>query len=151
MELFKELQNQMHTYRFRPDRRIGQNFIIDGSVIEKMIIAAELKENDIVLEVGPGTGFLTEKLLKHCKVIAVELDDALAELLRDWLKETCSYPRQHFGSETSKIHEGCFPSPISYFIAADEFSHSSLFQAWCFCAAEGIRAKNTFRARLQRL
>ena len=87
MELFKELQKQMHEFRFRPDRRIGQNFIIDGSVIEKMIKAAELKENDIVLEVGPGMGFLTEQLLKHCKVIAVELDDVLAELLKERFKE----------------------------------------------------------------
>src|SRR3989344_4247193 len=83
MGLFKELQDQMHTYRFRPDRRIGQNFIIESSVIEKMLEAAELKQSDVVLEVGSGTGFLTQELLKHCKVIAVELDDVLAQLLNE--------------------------------------------------------------------
>jgi 16S rRNA (adenine1518-N6/adenine1519-N6)-dimethyltransferase len=87
MELFKELQNQMHNYRFRPDRRIGQNFIIGESVIEKMVAAAELKQNDVVLEVGPGTGFLTQELLKHCRVVAVELDDVLFELLKEKFKE----------------------------------------------------------------
>ena len=83
MDLFKELQNQMHESRFKPDRRIGQNFIIDGSVIEKMMAAAELKESDIVLEVGPGFGFLTEHLLKKCRVVAVELDDVIAEFLNE--------------------------------------------------------------------
>ena len=81
MDLFKELQNQMHECRFRPDRRIGQNFIIDNSVLERMVIAADLKENDIVLEVGPGVGFLTGHLLKKCRVVAVELDDVIAEFL----------------------------------------------------------------------
>ncbi|AJF60014.1 MAG: ribosomal RNA small subunit methyltransferase A [Candidatus Diapherotrites archaeon] len=83
MSLFAELNNQMVNYHFRPNRKMAQCFIINGEVIHKMVSAAQLKESDKVLEVGAGTGFLTRELLKHSKVIAVELDETLAALLRE--------------------------------------------------------------------
>ena len=67
---------------FRTKKRLGQNFLINPDVISDIIDFADIKENDIVLEIGPGVGFVTEQLVKHAKkVIAVELDEeAIKEL-----------------------------------------------------------------------
>ncbi len=67
---------------FRTKKRLGQNFLIDGEVIADIINYANISDNDTVLEIGPGVGFVTEQLVKHAKkVIAVELDEeAIKEL-----------------------------------------------------------------------
>lgn len=76
MTVFKQLN-------FRPKKYLGQNFLIDKNVLEKIVDAAELKKDDIVLEVGPGFGNLTEELAKKSgKIIAVEKDKRLVEVLQ---------------------------------------------------------------------
>ena len=67
---------------FRTKKRLGQNFLINGEVLNDIIKYAHLTEKDTILEIGPGVGFLTELLVKHAgQVIAVELDeDAIKEL-----------------------------------------------------------------------
>ncbi len=67
---------------FRTKKRLGQNFLINGDVIADIIKKADIQPEDIVLEIGPGVGFVTEQLVKHAKkVIAVELDEeAIREL-----------------------------------------------------------------------
>src|SRR5574344_328467 len=67
---------------FRTKKRLGQNFLVDSDVISDIIEFADIQEDDIILEIGPGVGFVTEQLVKHAKkVIAVELDeDAIKEL-----------------------------------------------------------------------
>ena len=67
---------------FRTKKRLGQNFLINPDVIETIIDYANITKDDIVLEIGPGVGFVTEQLVKHAKkVIAVELDEeAIKEL-----------------------------------------------------------------------
>lgn len=82
MDLFSELNNLMFKYGFAPSRKMAQNFVISPVLLEKMVKAADLKKTDTVLEVGAGAGFLTRELLKHSKVIAVELDNALCKLLK---------------------------------------------------------------------
>jgi 16S rRNA (adenine1518-N6/adenine1519-N6)-dimethyltransferase len=63
--------------------RLGQNFLRDASVLEKIIATAELTSEDFVIEIGPGEGVLTEQLAKYAKkVIAIELDDRLIEKLQ---------------------------------------------------------------------
>lgn len=70
----------------RPKKALGQNFLIDANLVHKLADASGAGAGDTVLEVGPGTGVLTEALLaRGCRVIAVELDDVLAELLRERL------------------------------------------------------------------
>ncbi|HVU65345.1 MAG TPA: 16S rRNA (adenine(1518)-N(6)/adenine(1519)-N(6))-dimethyltransferase RsmA [Phycisphaerales bacterium] len=65
----------------RPKRSLGQNFLIDHNLIRKLVDAAGVGPGTLVLEVGPGTGTLTEELLaRGCEVIACELDDGLAAL-----------------------------------------------------------------------
>ena len=67
---------------FRTKKRLGQNFLINPDVIGDIIDFANITKEDTVLEIGPGVGFVTEKLVKHAKkVIAVELDEeAIKEL-----------------------------------------------------------------------
>ena len=71
-----------------PKKALGQNFLIDQNLINKLIDRAEVGEGDLVLEIGPGTGALTEGLLERgCRVIACELDTDLARVLRETLGE----------------------------------------------------------------
>lgn len=64
--------------------KLGQNFLRDKSVIEKIVNFADLLEDDLVIEIGPGEGVLTEELAKRAKkVIAVEIDKNLVNSLRN--------------------------------------------------------------------
>ena len=63
-------------------KSMGQNFLIDETVLEKILDCSELSENDVVIEIGPGLGTLTEELSKKCKkVITIEKDYKLARML----------------------------------------------------------------------
>ena len=53
-------------YNFAFQKRFGQNFLIDGHVIEKIIRAAEITKDDVVLEIGPGIGTMTQKSTRIC-------------------------------------------------------------------------------------
>ena len=69
-------------YQIHPKKSLGQNFVQDPHALEKIIAAAELSPDDTVLEIGPGTGALTEQLAPLVKrVIAVELDTRLQPIL----------------------------------------------------------------------
>ncbi len=88
MDLLKETKDLCKQHDIIPARSKGQNFLISEKVYDDMIATADLKPDDIVLEVGPGLGFLTTKLAERVKkVIAVELDDKLAKLLKKRLEE----------------------------------------------------------------
>jgi 16S rRNA (adenine1518-N6/adenine1519-N6)-dimethyltransferase len=72
------------SYGLHAKKGLGQNFLIDGSVLKIIAGAAELTPTDTVIEVGPGLGILTETLAKQAgKVIAVELDNNLAGILKN--------------------------------------------------------------------
>ncbi len=72
----------------RPNKRLGQNFLVNRGIVEKIIIASALTAADTVLEIGPGHGALTFELAQKAgKVIAIEKDRELAELLRAKLTE----------------------------------------------------------------
>lgn len=67
----------------KPTKSKGQNFLVNEKILENIIMAADLKMNDTVLEIGPGLGILTETLAsKVKKVMAVELDKRLASFLK---------------------------------------------------------------------
>ena len=66
----------------RPTKRLGQNFVVDANTVRRIVRAAELSADDVVVEVGPGLGSLTLGLLAECaRVVAVEIDPALARAL----------------------------------------------------------------------
>ncbi|MBR0515561.1 MAG: 16S rRNA (adenine(1518)-N(6)/adenine(1519)-N(6))-dimethyltransferase, partial [Eubacterium sp.] len=69
-------------YNFSFQKKFGQNFLIDDHVIKKIISAAEITKDDIILEIGPGIGTMTQYLLESAgHVIAVEVDDKLLPIL----------------------------------------------------------------------
>lgn len=70
-------------YQINPKRSLGQNFLLDEHHLERIVAAADLTPEDVVLEIGPGVGTLTRRLAARAgQVVAVELDDRLIELLR---------------------------------------------------------------------
>jgi 16S rRNA A1518/A1519 N6-dimethyltransferase RsmA/KsgA/DIM1 with predicted DNA glycosylase/AP lyase activity len=73
-------------YNLRPRKRLGQNFLADPNILRKIVEAADLTPDAIVLEIGPGLGMLTRFLSQAAgRVVAVELDEALFGLLRQEL------------------------------------------------------------------
>jgi dimethyladenosine transferase len=69
-------------YNFKFSKSLGQNFLIDDSVPRDIVSGAEVDENDLVIEIGPGVGTLTAQLLnKAKKVVAIELDNDLIPIL----------------------------------------------------------------------
>ena len=68
---------------FRTKRRLGQNFLINGEVIQDIIEFANIQSEDTIVEIGPGVGFVTEQLVKKAKkVIAIELDEEAVKELK---------------------------------------------------------------------
>ncbi len=75
----RELASQL---ALRPTKQRGQNFVTDANTVRRIVATAEVTENDVVLEVGPGLGSLTLGLLQAARrVIAIEIDDLLAAQL----------------------------------------------------------------------
>ena len=73
--------------KIQAKKSLGQNFLINPHIIDKIVSAAEVSKDDIILEVGPGTGNLTKKLAEKVKkVIAVEKDHRLIKPLKETFK-----------------------------------------------------------------
>jgi 16S rRNA (adenine1518-N6/adenine1519-N6)-dimethyltransferase len=86
MQSLSEIRGLLDERGLRPRKRFGQNFLHDKNQLRKLVAAASLAPGDVVLEVGPGTGTLTEALLEQgAEVVACEIDRDLADLLRDRL------------------------------------------------------------------
>lgn len=68
--------------KFRAKKRLGQNFLIDGEVIDDIIEAADIQPDETVVEIGGGLGFVTERLVEFAKkVVVIELDEDMVEQL----------------------------------------------------------------------
>lgn len=86
MNLLQRTKHLLRVYRVYPKKRLGQHFIKDKALLQKMISYAMLSTEDVVLEVGAGLGFLTRLLSERCKkVVAVEVDSKLIQVLRQQL------------------------------------------------------------------
>lgn len=73
-------------YGFAFQKKFGQNFLIDGNVVEKIVREAGVTKDDFVLEIGPGIGTMTQLLCENAReVAAVEIDDKLIPILKDTL------------------------------------------------------------------
>src|SRR3954468_3087830 len=80
----RQIQELLTNAGTEPRHRFGQNFMIDQNLVRLVADAGELTGDDIVIEVGPGTGTLTEELLSRAgRVVAVEIDRDLAAMLRE--------------------------------------------------------------------
>ena len=86
MQTLTEIRTLLDRYGVQPKRRLGQNFLHDQNLIRKLVAAADIQPGECVLEVGPGTGALTDLLVERgADVIAVELDKGLAQIITDRL------------------------------------------------------------------
>lgn len=92
MENIKHLYNPTNTleiirkYGFAFQKRFGQNFLIDGNVVEKIVREAGVTKDDFVLEIGPGIGTMTQILCENAReVAAVEIDKNLIPILKETL------------------------------------------------------------------
>ena len=75
-------------YQFDFQKKFGQNFLIDGRVLEKIMDAADITKEDFVLEIGPGIGTMTQYLAERAReVLAVEIDKNLIPILAETLSE----------------------------------------------------------------
>ena len=81
--LYEEVRTALRESAFRPKKSRGQNFLIHERVIESILRVLDLNPHDQVVEIGPGLGFLTRRLLERAEQVwAVEIDDVLVNRLR---------------------------------------------------------------------
>ena len=84
MEILKETKFLMKKYGITANKSLGQNFLINEEVISNTIKSAEISKEDLVIEIGPGLGTLTNELAKEAgKVICIELDKKMVKILEE--------------------------------------------------------------------
>jgi 16S rRNA (adenine1518-N6/adenine1519-N6)-dimethyltransferase len=88
MKLKEKTEYLWEKYNFTPKKELDQNFLIDPRIVDRIIESSKLTRDDTVVEVGAGTGVLTERLAKSAgKVIGVEIDEKLCQILKEELAE----------------------------------------------------------------
>lgn len=86
--LLQRLKSTLQKENLWAKKSLGQNFLIDESILNQIVETAQIKPNDTILEVGPGTGLLTEKILQKAnQVIAVEYDEDMVQILKKKFKD----------------------------------------------------------------
>jgi len=122
LSAISQMSDLLHTLRrfnFTPKKSLGQNFLFDETILDRIVAAGEVTTNDVVLEIGPGAGSLTRRLAESAKeVVTVELDDRLIPILEytladhpnvkivhgDILKTSEAFKTSEvYGSEVSKV------------------------------------------------
>ena len=87
MSSLEETKYILKKYNIKANKRLGQNFLINDNAIQEIVNAAGISAEDLIIEIGPGLGTLTSKLLEKAgKVIAVELDENMIKILKDKFK-----------------------------------------------------------------
>ncbi len=112
---------------FKTKKRLGQNFLINGEVIQNIIKYANIQPEDIVVEIGPGVGFVTEQLVKHAKkVIAIELDEeAIKELEKIEADNLQIIHKDILKTDISELSDGKIKivANIPYYITSPIIAH----------------------------
>lgn len=84
MNIYEETKFIIKKYGIYANKSLGQNFLVDEEVLNKIVETADISNEDLVIEIGPGLGTLTNELLKKAKkVIAIELDNKMINILQD--------------------------------------------------------------------
>ena len=92
----------LQKYQFHFQKKFGQNFLIDAHVMDKILAAAQISDNDFVLEIGPGIGTMTQFLCEHARAVAaVEIDRNLIPILHDTLS---GYDNVEIVQEIGRAH-----------------------------------------------
>lgn len=111
MQSLSDIKRLLAERALAPKKSLGQNFLVDQNLIRKLVDAVGVGAGDIVLEIGPGTGTLTEELLaRGCRVVACELDDGLAAMLRD-RAQAGEIPGGGGGERLRVVHDDCISGP----------------------------------------
>ncbi|MEM1355454.1 MAG: 16S rRNA (adenine(1518)-N(6)/adenine(1519)-N(6))-dimethyltransferase RsmA [Planctomycetota bacterium] len=101
-QTLSDIKRLLAEHGLRPKKKFGQNFLHDGNHLAKILQAAVLAPGDLVLEVGPGTGALTERLVEAgARVVAVEIDTDLKPILEQRVGDQVAV---HFGDALSGKH-----------------------------------------------
>ena len=83
-DLFDETKIIMKNYGIKANKDLGQNFLINNEVVENIIKSSDVSKEDLIIEIGPGLGTLTKRLLENAgKVICIELDKKMIKILND--------------------------------------------------------------------
>ena len=78
------IKKLLQEYQIRPNKRLGQNFLIDENILNKIVKTADISKTDTVIEIGAGLGNLTQVLAQKAKqVIAIEKDKRLIRILNN--------------------------------------------------------------------
>ncbi|MBI4301970.1 MAG: ribosomal RNA small subunit methyltransferase A [Chloroflexi bacterium] len=86
LSLLAQTRERLRRLGIRAQKRLGQHFLVDGRVLQRIVSSAELDPDDTVIEVGPGLGILTQELAKKARwVIAIEVDPRLTAGLKELL------------------------------------------------------------------
>ena len=82
--ILEDTQFIMKKYKIRANKALGQNFLINQNVVDKIVESSNITKEDLVIEIGPGLGTLTKELLEKAgKVICIELDKKMINILTD--------------------------------------------------------------------
>ena len=82
--ILEDTQFIMKKYKIRANKALGQNFLINQNVVDKIVESSHITKEDLVIEIGPGLGTLTKELLEKAgKVISIELDKKMIKILQD--------------------------------------------------------------------
>ncbi len=125
----KTIKGVLKRYGLFPSKGLGQNFLIDKSVLKKIIKAANLTKKDVVLEIGPGIGNLTRELAYKAKrVIAVEKDPKLVRILKETLLKEHSFFTELSRSGSEGGEEEIFFDSTLRYARVKEFKNIEIIQ-----------------------
>ncbi|QQE10798.1 ribosomal RNA small subunit methyltransferase A [Planctomycetota bacterium] len=106
VQTLSEIKGMLAVRGLHPKKKFGQNFLHDHNHMQRILEAAEIGEGDVVLEVGPGTGALTEWLLEAgAEVVMVEIDRDMEDILKERLSQWEGKWKLHVGSALKSKHE----------------------------------------------
>ena len=106
MNLREETEFLLDKYKLRANKNLGQNFLISEEIINKIVDVAEVTKEDVIIEIGPGLGSLTSKLVESAKkVIAIELDDNMIKVLEERFSLYQNFELIHADVLKTNLHE----------------------------------------------
>ncbi len=113
----------LNQYNLRPNKKLGQNFLVDRTHLERIVAAGDVHAGETVLEIGPGLGALTELLLEaQAQVTAVELDRGFMRVLSDRFGSNSNFKLRHsdiLETNVADLLAEWQPAPPAYKVIAN--------------------------------
>ena len=110
--VYRDTMQLLKKYHIHANKKLGQNFLIEDTIVEKTVEAADITKEDLVIEIGPGLGTLTKELLEKAKkVIAIELDEKMIPILQE---------RFFLYQNLELVHQDILTVPLKEYIEKEE-------------------------------